>query len=135
MSVYTKTARKKPKRKAADVDENYKAWIRTLPCICCVGWTRFEAHVMDMRSAAPFAHVRQASRTEAAHVGDHAAYRLASDRTCIPLCAIEHHREGPDSHHKLSRKFWAAHGLDRNTVIAFLNQHYERLHGGGHTTC
>jgi hypothetical protein len=48
-----------------------------------------------------------------------------SDRETIPLCA-KHHREGPESHHKLGKKFWEYHGLDRDALIKQLNEEYER---------
>jgi hypothetical protein len=64
------------------------------------------------------------SRTEAAHVGVRGLGQKSSDRSAIPLCA-EHHRLGRDSHHRLGKRFWEHHGLDRDALIAELNRRYE----------
>ncbi len=133
-----KIARKPIKRKAprrtkdpAVSDPKYLEWIRTLPCVVCWGFPRghqppgtcliFWQYERDNGNPS------QNSRTEAAHVGDHAGYRRASDRTAIPLCGLEHHREGPYSHHKLTAPgaFWQQHGLDRDALIAALNASYD----------
>lgn len=129
--------RRKPiKRKAprrlndpALTDEEYLNWVRTLPCACCVGMKLLlscAAGDFVPYIEKPFA--RQTSPTEAAHTGDHPAYRRAPDRTAIPLCAIEHHREGPESHHKLGKRFFPYHNLDRDALVAALNAEFDREH-------
>lgn len=126
-------ARKPIKRKAprrtkdpAIHDPKYLEWIRTLPCVACIGAMRLMRYIdNEYRPQAV-----QTSPTEAAHVGDHPAYRRAPDRTAIPLCGIEHHREGPASHHKLTAPgaFWKRHGIDRDALIAALNAEYDKEH-------
>lgn len=49
-----------------------------------------------------------------------------SDRQTLPLCGLEHHREGPSSHHKLGKLFFTRHGIDRDSLIETLNQQYEK---------
>jgi len=68
-------------------------------------------------------YIAQHTRTEAAHVGDRGLGQKCSDRETIPLCA-EHHTQGRDSYHKLGKKFWEHHGLDRFELIARLNAMY-----------
>ena len=81
----------------------YWAWIRTQPCAVC-GCRR---------------------GIEAAHVGLRGMGQKCDGREVIPLCALGHHREGPESHHRLGKRFWERHGLDRYEVIG----RYRRLYG------
>lgn len=88
-------------------DKKYLEWVRTLRCHCCVAdW------------------LQQVKRTEAAHVGLRGLSQKCSDRETIPLCA-RHHREGNLSAHTLQREFWKYWKLDRDTLVAGLNQKYE----------
>lgn len=107
-----------PKRRSGDSDPAYKAWIRTLPCVACFlklwGWEQ----IFSMSEPGVI-------MSESAHVGRRGLSQLAPDRTCIPLCGFEHHREGRESHHKLQKKFWETHGLDRDALIAELNARYD----------
>ena len=131
---FTPPKRNRIKRKAprrtkdtAITDKEYLEWIASLPCVCCVNgidrvicmakgeYTWRDVAIMTANQKSP---------TEAAHVGNHAGYRRAPDRTAIPLCA-EHHREGPASAHRFGRKFWQKHRLDRETLIAALNAAYD----------
>jgi hypothetical protein len=67
---------------------------------------------------------------EAAHIGARGFGTKCDDREAAPMCGIEHHREGPESHHKLGRNFWSHHGIDRDETIARLNREYESEGGG-----
>lgn len=68
------------------------AWIKTQQCIVC--------------GRCP---------SEAAHCGDRAFSQKAPDNTCLPLCT-EHHTEGKVAHHKLGKRFWEYHNLDREAL-------------------
>jgi hypothetical protein len=130
--------KRRPPRRTKDPaisDPKYLEWIAHLPCAVCFAAIYRAAYSGEF----PMRHlpyqsdvlgVMQMSHTEAAHVGDHAAYRRASDRTAIPLCGVAHHREGPESHHKLTAPgaFWKRHGLDRGALITALNAEFERSH-------
>jgi hypothetical protein len=83
-------------------------WIRSLPCCLC--------HVYELK---------QKSRTEAAHTGPRGLSNKADDRGAIPLCGILHHREGPESHHKLGKRFFEHHRIDREVLVGELNRQYE----------
>jgi hypothetical protein len=95
-----------PKRLAGFDDPKYLAWIRSLKCVCCK---------LEDRT--------QLLRTEAHHAGDHGFAQRAPDSTCVPLCGM-HHRLGPLSAHRLGRKFWDVWKLDRDELIAALNERY-----------
>jgi hypothetical protein len=81
----------------------YWDWIRTQPCAIC-GTRR---------------------RIEAAHVGHRGLRQKCNGWEVIPLCALGHHREGPESQHKLQKRFWGFHGVDRGEIIG----KYQRLYG------
>lgn len=89
-------------------DEEYLDWIRSLPCCICVLYKS-----------------RQLTRTEAAHVGERGFGQKCPDRETLPMCGGLHHREGPHSHHKLGRRFFVLHALDRDVLIAELNSAYD----------
>lgn len=93
-------------------DEDYKAWIRTLPCL--IGRVRPEM------AAEPWG-----PRTEAAHTGPHGHAQKASDYTCIPLCRKHHH----ELDHQIGKSFWRKYGLDRVKLIEALRAEYERTKG------
>lgn len=84
-------------------------WIKSLPC------------------SVPGCHERD---IEAAHVGStgKCASRKCIDTETAPLCGFGHHREGKESHHKLGRRFWEFHGIDRDALIAELNERYAKEH-------
>jgi hypothetical protein len=84
----------------AQHDRRYLDWVRSLGCLIC-----------DRPS-------------EAHHAGEHGFGRKAPDRTAIPLC-WEHHREGKDSAHRIGKRFWEHHGLDRDRIITGLNEKYD----------
>jgi hypothetical protein len=63
--------------------------------------------------------------SEAAHVGDRGLSQKCPDRQAIPLCKW-HHTEGPESHHRLGKQFWATWGIDRDALLAQLQERYEK---------
>jgi hypothetical protein len=110
-------------RKKAGKDPAYLKWIRTLPCACCCvidygEWWLDLVLAPDMRdSKIPL---------EAAHTGPRGLSQKSDDRTCIPLCG-GHHRTGIFSIHTLGVKFWDRWGIDRDELVAKLNEEYARL--------
>ena len=84
-------------------DAKYLAWIRTQPC------------------ATEVVHF---GRIEAAHVGPRGLSQKCSDREAIPLCSW-HHRFGQLSYHRIGKRFWKVHNLDREQLIADLNRRYD----------
>lgn len=104
-------------------DPDYLVWLHHLPCAACAQ-LQADANAMGVRVT-----VRQASRTEAAHVGDRGLSQKCSDREAIPLCGFEHHREGPSSVHKLGTKFWDVMRIDRDELIKALNDAYDTAVG------
>ena len=79
----------------------YLKWIRRQPCVLC----STEFHI------------------EAAHIGPRAFGRKCSDRETAPLCGWCH-RQGPHSLHRMGKKFWSHHQIDRLELIARLNREY-----------
>src|ERR1035438_9571510 len=71
-----------PPRKGRDRNEDYKAWVRTLPyCACGVE-----------------------NRSEAAHTGSDGGMSMkASDYSCVPLCADCHTRT-PGAYHRVGKR-------------------------------
>lgn len=106
----TALKRKPARRKPGDTDTEYVAWVREQPC--------------SVPDCVPQKLKLLSGHTEAHHAGDHGLAQRPPDRTCIPLC-IWHHREGGDSAHVLGRRFWGAHGLERDALIAHLNARYD----------
>ena len=105
--------------------ERYKAWIRSLCCVVCwlAGsgeWEEFVAEPWMVYGRA----LGQVSDTEAAHVGPRGLGQKCSDFETIPLCGHEHHREGRYSHHRMQKRFWDYHGIDRDGLIAQLQARY-----------
>ena len=82
--------REGPPRKGPARDEDYKEWIRTLPCSAC----------------------GVEGRPEAAHTGiDGGMSMKASDYTCVPLCA-DCHTQAPEAYHRIGkREFERSRGL------------------------
>jgi len=75
-------------------DENYLAWLRTLPCCICQDNTSTEA-----------AHLRlgQVNVKREAGMGE-----KPSDRWALPLC----HRHHVEQHAMNESAFWLSYGLD-----------------------
>lgn len=81
-------------------DEAYKAFIRSLPCMCC--------EIVSEKQATP---------TEAAHIGEVRGFgQKAPDSTCVPLCR-RHHKGGPLAHHDLGKRFFVVWRIDREQTI------------------
>ncbi len=111
--------------RAAKLDPEYLAFLRTLPCFCCFVdvYARLFKCPADIQASARTIYGRQKSPTEAAHVGLSSSRRGLSQRypdaEAIALCGIEHHREGPLSIHQLGADaFFAEHRSDRDATIA-----------------
>ena len=104
-SAFRKLRKKQAKLKGAQParSEEYLAWIRTLRCLLC-GTTR---------------------GVEAAHSGPHGLSQKAPDSSALPLC-WHCHREGPQSYHKLGRRFFAVNGLKpREILVMAYNMAFE----------
>lgn len=93
-------------RKQVGRNAEYLNFIRSLPCAVCPYGT-------------------QASKTESAHIGERGMSEKCPDTEAIPLCGIAHHREGPESQHRLGKRFWDIHSLDREKLIAMYNALFE----------
>jgi hypothetical protein len=65
---------------------------------------------------------------EAAHSGVRGLGQKADDLFTLPLCR-HHHRTGPHSHHKLGKRFWGHHALDRVTLIRELQRLWKLENG------
>lgn len=94
-------------------DRVYREWIASLLCVAC--------------EANPFRRTRgiQLTETQCAHVGPTRGIgQKCSDYETIPLCRYHHERGYKFSHHTLGKRFWAHHGIDRDAIIAALNQAY-----------
>lgn len=103
------------------VDEDYKAFIGGLACVVCM--------IQEEGKPVPRGKRRgysQVTRTEVAHVGVRGLSQKCSDREAIPLCIFHHEHGYPESHHTLGKKFWEHHGIDRDVLVKFYNDLYER---------
>lgn len=102
-------------------------WIRTLPCVACVGMECFLRLLAGAHTWGDIARIHQRQRfpSESAHVGDRGLSQKCPDSEAIPLCSIGHHREGKYSAHVLGCGFWRFHGLDKEALIKELNRRYE----------
>lgn len=74
-------------------------WIRQQPCLIST--------ILGEKQEGP---------TEAAHVGDRGLGRKCPDSQTIPL-SRKYHTQGPLSHHRLGKSFWAVWRLDREETI------------------
>ncbi len=101
-----KKKRSKPRRGVVK-DPKYLDFIRQQKCAACTSWGS-----------------KQSSTTEAAHVGERGLGQKCSDRETIPLCVL-HHRVGMIAAHKIGKKFWVYHSLDRIKLIELYNAQYE----------
>jgi hypothetical protein len=107
-------------KKKTGKDKAYLDWIRSLPCVLCFRHSYSSGDVWQYPG--DFARYR---RAEAAHVGTRGLSQKSLDRQAIPLC-IEHHRTGKASAHVLGKKFWTFWGIDKDELIAELNNRYEQ---------
>lgn len=97
------------------VDQEYKAFIASQECaICSIRKARW-----------PQKRDEQLSRTEVAHVGVRGLSQKCDDRDTIPLCG-RHHRLGKDAHHRLGKRFFEHHGTDRDALIQFYQQKFDK---------
>ena len=110
-------------KKRTGKDPAYLEWLHSLPCLVC--WligvagrdvSNFPDDGMGCRA--------QMTPTEAAHTGPHGMSQKSDDRTAIPLCEW-HHREGPESIHKLGVKFWQYHAISRQSLLDRLHEMFE----------
>ena len=90
-------------KKKTGRDPAYLDFIRSLPCVCCFNHRGIES----------------------AHVGERGLSQRCPDREAIPLCKW-HHTEGPESHHRLGKRFWAKWNLNRDELIAQLQSRYNK---------
>lgn len=117
------TIRRKPRKRQVGDNPAFRAFVRTFGCVACFGKLirRDELYVCEA--------IRQHSVTECAHVGIRGLSQKCPDSQSLPLCAIEHHRVGPESHHKLGKRFWGFHGLDRISLIKQMQRLFEENQG------
>lgn len=108
-------------RRGRIYDPDFLEFVKTFGCVVC-----YRGH---LRRDGLY-EINQKSETEAAHCGPKGFWQKANDATCLPLCAIEHHRVGPEAHHKLGKRFWGFYGLDQTLLISQMQELF-RLNGGG----
>ncbi len=101
--------RRKPPKKRKGSDPAYLAFIRKQPCLLCVG-------------------VPQRTRTEACHTGQRGLGQKPPDRDALPFCG-HHHRYGEDSHHRLGKRFWTHHKLNRELYVVIYQAAYQAQGG------
>jgi hypothetical protein len=102
--------RRKPRKRQKGDNPAFRAFVRTFACVACIGELQRITFSWDEDQ-------QQHSPTECAHVGRRGLAQKCPDCESLPLCAIEHHRIGPESHHRLGKRFWGFHGLDRVGLI------------------
>jgi hypothetical protein len=95
-----------PARRGRPRDEDYKAWIRTLPCVAC----------------------GIEGRSEAAHTGSDGGMSMkASDYSCVPLCS-DCHTKAPGAYHRVGKRtFEHQHGLCCARIAARLNREWREM--------
>jgi hypothetical protein len=95
-----------PTRKGPPRDDEYRAWIRTLPCVGC----------------------GREGRSEAAHTGtDGGMSTKASDYSCVPLCT-ECHTQAQGAYHRARKgAFERRHGLSFARMAERLNAEWREL--------
>lgn len=101
-------------------DPEFMEFVHEFGCVVC--------HEGILLRDGPSCRIQQ-SRTEGAHVGARGLGQKCEGREVLPLCGIEHHRLGPQSHHVLGKRFWEAHGLDKDKLLAELNELFEAERG------
>jgi hypothetical protein len=108
--------RRRPRKRQPGDDPAYRAFVRTFGCVVCFA-SKLIRLSLDGRNF-------QTSPTECAHVGRRGLSQKCPDCESLPLCAIKHHRIGPESHHRLGKRFWGFHGLNRVELIRELQALY-----------
>lgn len=117
----SKLIKKKRKPKKGD-NPAYRAFVREFACVACFGCLLSD-------EGGVFFSKRQQSPTECAHVGARGLSQKCPDSQSLPLCAIEHHQVGPESHHVLGKRFWGFHGLDRAELIKQMQELFQESQG------
>ena len=94
-----------PPRRGPARDDEYKAWILTLPCCAC----------------------GIEGRSEAAHTGNDGGMSMkASDYSCVPMCGNCHTR-GPGAYHRVGKAvFERAHRVSFAALVARLQREWQR---------
>lgn len=135
-----KRGRRKKRPEGWD-DPAYLEWIRRWPCYVCLRMKcrKYSFSFLEMiddrvaRASAAVSTLYCCGRTEAAHIGQRGLRQKCKDREAMPLGQKHHLHQtaggGPESHHSLGVKFWNHHGLERDTVMAILNDLYHRETG------
>lgn len=109
-------------------DPAYLRWIRSLLCVVCFrsSWMEMIQRGEVWRMGREYnCYTRHDHGTEAAHVGDRGLSQKCPDLETLPLCRW-HHTEGPESHHRLGKRFWQVWGLDRDALVKELQARYSR---------
>ncbi len=117
-----------------EVDAEYCDWIRGLPCVVCL----IVNHLRHGGTAAsgllafidvithPHEFPIERFGAQCAHVGEiRGIGQKCSDRETAPLCGKHHDRGAPEGHHDLGKGFWSFYGIDREALIAALNEAWE----------
>ena len=104
-----RSARSKGKK-----DLEYLMWLHLLSCVACTRGRIVRHQFFNFT-------------IEAHHAGARGMSQKADDRTAVPLCKRHHDRGSRESVHALGRGFWAAHGLDKDSLIRELNKAYDSL--------
>ena len=90
---------------------HYLAWIRTLGCVVC-------SRVSGRATVAEAAHTNA--------LGPRGMSQKSSDFSAVPLCS-GHHREDPDSYHRLGeQEFSRKHGIDLQEIVLRLQRRFWR---------
>lgn len=94
-----------PPRSGPARDEDYKAWVRTLPCVSC----------------------GKEGRSESAHTGDDGGMSMkASDYSCVPLCPACHTQASSAYHRIGKREFERLNKLSIPDLVARLQREWRR---------
>lgn len=103
------------KKSRPEKDPEYLRWLRSQPCAIETCSSQYHFRPQDM--------------IEAAHIGEIRGLRQkCSDREAIPLC-VDHHRNGPVSHHVLGKTFFLYWSFNRKELINKYNERYEAERG------
>jgi hypothetical protein len=97
-----------------------------MPCVCCfVAYYRDGIHTHELSEEQKRTQRVTHGATEAAYVGKRGLSQKCPDREAIPLCKW-HHTEGPESPHRLGKRFWSVWGIDRDELVRQLQERYEK---------
>lgn len=123
--------KRKPRKKQDRHNKEFLSFVATLPCFTCYkdlyAWHRERPEILleliKMQTSLGLQH----SVTEVVHIGRSTSKRGIGqkypDNETAPLCALEHHREGPKSIHVMQPdSFFAYHEIDRDGMIDQVQQ-------------